>query len=312
MNILNGRSGTKVPNARRRNELIFYTLMMIIPVIQVTIFYFIVNMNSILLSVKRFSYGTDGGIAGYTFAGLDNFKQCFYDLFNDFSLKSSFKNSLLAFGIQTLVMPWISMAFSYYIYKNRFGGKLFNIFLFLPSIISPLVITRIYAVILDDALPELITLITGKVTLSIYNSHFFESLIFYYMLTSFGTSVLLYRGAMTAIDLSVMEAADLDGAVGIKGFIHVVFPLIYPTYVTFVVVGIASIFTNQLNLFSFATASAEKKYWTYGYFLYVKTATGGTSDYPYLAAMGLIFTMIAVPLTFTARKLLVKIGPSDH
>ena len=301
----------KTPNVRRKKELLFYTLMMIIPVIQVVIFYFVVNINSIFLSLKSYSFGGSGEVAGYAFVGFRNFSQCLSDLFNEFSLTSSFGNSMIAFCLQTLLMPWIAMLFSYYIFKKRFGGKLFNIFLFLPSIISPLVITLIYKVMLEDALPAFVLRITGHSILPVYSEHTSAMLLIYYLLTSFGTSVLLYSGAMAGIDTSVMEAADLDGAVGVKGFIYVVFPLVYPTFVTFITVGLASIFTNQLNLFSFERASAEKKYYTYGYFLYVKTATGTLADYPYLSAMGLIFTFIAVPLTFGARYFLAKIGPSD-
>ena len=101
----------KHPNFRRRKELIFYSLMMIIPIIQVIIFYFIININSISLAFKSYSYGGDGALANYTFAGFENFKKCFIDLFNEYSLKSAFKNSMLAFALQTLLIPWIAMVF---------------------------------------------------------------------------------------------------------------------------------------------------------------------------------------------------------
>ena len=302
----------KHPNFRRRKELIFYSLMMIIPIIQVIIFYFIININSISLAFKSYSYGGDGALASYTFAGFENFKKCFVDLFNEYSLKSAFKNSMLAFALQTLLIPWIAMVFSYYIYKNKFGKSLFNIFLFLPSIISPLVITLIYKVMLEDALPQLLFDLFGAKVMPIYTTNTMASLLFYYLLTAFGTSVLLYTGGMSGIDPSIIEAADLDGATGFKGFLFVIFPLIYPTYVTFIIVGLSSIFTNQLNLFSFERASAEKKFYTYGYYLYRQTAVGGLSDYPYLSAMGLIFTFIAIPITFGVRKLLNKFGPSVY
>lgn len=284
--------------------------MMIFPVVQVIIFYFAVNINSILLAFKQYSYGLGEEIAGYSFAGFANFGDCLYDLFNDFSLISSWKNSLLAFFMQSIIMPWIAMFFSYYIYQNRTGAKLFNVFLFLPSIISPLVITMIYKTVLNDALPALIFKVFGTKTLPIYSSNTMPSILIYYMLTSFGTSVLLYSGAMSSIEPSIMEAADLDGAVGIKGFIYVTFPLVYPTFITFITVGIAAFFVNQLNLYSFERGGAEKQYYTFGYFLYLKTATGRVSDYPYLSAMGIIFTIITIPVTFGVRKLLYKFGPS--
>lgn len=310
MDSVNNSVKIKKINERHKKELLFYSLMMIFPVIQVLIFYFAVNFNSILLAFKEYSYGLGEEIAGYSFAGFANFKSCFFDLFNDFSLISSFKNSLLAFVLQSMIMPWLAMFFSYYIYHKRFGSKLFNVFLFLPSIISPLVITMIYKTVLNDALPAMILKVFGTKTMPIYSSNIMPSILVYYMLTSFGTSVLLYSGAMSGIEPSIMEAADLDGAVGIKGFIYVTFPLVYPTFVTFITVGIASFFVNQLNLYSFERGGAEKQYYTFGYFLYLKTASGRVSDYPYLSAMGIIFTIITIPLTFGARWLLNRFGPS--
>lgn len=299
----------KRSNIRRKKELIFYLLMMIIPVIQVIIFYFVVNANSILLSLKEYTIFDDGK-TDYIFVGFKNFSQGFKDLFNEYSLVSSFKNSFTAFVGQALVMPWLAMLFSYYIYKNRFGGKFFNVLLFLPSIISPLVITLIYKVMLEDAIPEAIFLFAGKEIMPIFSSHTLASLLFYYFFAGFGTSVLLYSGAMSGIDPSIIEAADIDGATGIRAFISIVFPLVYPTFVTFITVAAASIFTNQLHLHSFEGSQAEKAYYTYGYFLYVKTSGGTVADYPYLAALGIIFTFIAIPLTFGVKKLLNKFGPS--
>jgi len=310
MDSVNNCVKTKKRNERYKKELLFYSLMMIFPVVQVLIFYFAVNFNSILLAFKEYSYGIGEEIAGYSFAGFANFKKCLFDLFNDFSLISSLTNSLIAFVIQSMIMPWLAMLFSYYIYHKRFGAKVFNVFLFLPSIISPLVITMIYKTVLNDALPALMFKVFGTKTMPIYSAHTMPSIFIYYLLTSFGTSVLLYSGAMSSIDPSVIEAADLDGAVGIKGFIYVTFPLVYPTFVTFITVGIASFFVNQLNLYSFERGGAEKQYYTYGYYLYLKTATGRISDYPYLAAMGIIFTIITIPLTFGARRLMNRFGPS--
>ena len=309
MTNINCKTKEKNLNVRRKNELLFYSIMMIFPVIQVIIFYFVINFNSIILAFEEYSYGIDGA-AGYTFAGFKNFNRCFYELFNDFSLNAAFTNSTIAFGVQTLVLPWLALLFSYYIYKNRFGAKLFNIFLFLPSIISPLVITLIYKVVLEDALPAIILQVFGTKVMPIYSAHTMASLLIYYIFTSFGTSVLLYTSAMAGIDQSLIEAADLDGATGIKGFYYIVFPLVYPTFVTFIIVGFSSYFVNQLNLYSFESGGAEKKFYTYGYWLYTKTVTGTLSDYTYLSAMGILFTLVAIPLTFTARYLLNKFGPS--
>lgn len=56
----------------------------------------------------------------------------------------------------------------------------------------------------------------------------------------------MYLGSMNTISDSVIESAQLEGAGFFTEFFHIVLPLCYSTIVTFLVVGIASIFVNQL------------------------------------------------------------------
>ena len=316
MDVLNGREVARQKkydlSAKKRNELIFYTLIMALPVVQVLIFYFAVNFNSIILAFKEYNYGLDGEVAGYTWIGFANFEKAFRGLRDEYALQASLRNSLSAFFVQLCVSTPLALVFSYYIFQKKTGSGLFRIFLFLPAVISPLVIVILFKVMLEEALPAYILKLFSKTIAPIYSTHTQFALLFYFVWTGFGTNVLMYTSAMTGIDESVMEASRLDGAEGIKGFWYIVLPLIYPTLMTFITVSMATIFTNQLNLFSFENASAEKKYYTYGYYLYVKTATGTLGDYPFLSALGLVFTCIAVPITLLTRKLMTKFGPKVY
>jgi ABC-type polysaccharide transport system permease subunit len=92
--------------------------------------------------------------------------------------------------------------------------------------------------------------------------------------------------------------------------IYIVLPLIYPTFVTFMVVGVGGIFTGQMGLYSFFGPSADETIQTFGYYLFKTTKAAGESDYPFLATMGILMTLVAAPLTFFVKWLLEKLGPS--
>lgn len=295
---------------KKRNELLFYIAFIAVPIIQVIIFYFLVNFNSVLLAFKEYTYASNGVASGYQLVGFDNFVKCFRDLFNEMSLVYSLKNSLIALLVQIAVLTPLAVLFSFYIFQKKFGSSVFRIFLFLPAVISPLVIAILFKVMLEEALPAYILKIFGKKVSPIYGTHTMVSLLVYSVWTGFGTNVLMYTSAMSSVDDSIMEAAKLDGASGVQEFWYVVLPMIYPTLTTFIVVSIATLFTNQLNLFSFENSQAEKKFWTYGYYLFVKVESGTMADYPKLSALGLIFTLIAVPLTLLTRRIMTKLGPS--
>ena len=138
----------------------------------------------------------------------------------------------------------------------------------------------------------------------------FAILIFYNIWVGFGTSTLLYVSAMSGISTEITEAAELDGCTGIREFIYIVFPLVYATWSTFFYSGIVGIFTGQMHLHAFFGASAPTPVYTIGYYMYVRTQQGSMSTYPFLSAMGILLTVVVIPLVFLVKWLLKKLGPS--
>lgn len=292
----------------KKEQLIFYIVMIALPVLQILIFYFGVNFNSILLAFK--SYGENGTIH---FAGFDNFKQVFYDLFNDVQWQFAMKNSLIVYAVLTLVNTSLALLFAYYIYKNRFASKFFRVILYMPSIVSSIVMVILYKYFVDTFIPQIILKITHEQAEGLLSNPdtTMLMLMIYSIITGFGTNVLLLSGAMSSVNESLIEAARIDGAGPVKQFFSVVLPQIWPTLVTLLITGVATLFGNQFNLYSLYGVNAEMQYVTVGYLLFKYTSKASDFEYPYLAAFGLILTVIIVPLTLIIRKILNKVGPSD-
>ena len=122
---------------------------------------------------------------------------------------------------------------------------------------------------------------------------------------------MMYVGAMNNISESILEYAKIDGVNAWQEFVHIVMPMIYPTFTTFFVVGLAGVFTNQMRLFDFYGNTAELYLQTVGYHLYagVQRAGADLTAYPYYAAMGLFFTSISVPTLLILRWAMQKYGP---
>ena len=89
--------------------------------------------------------------------------------------------------------------------------------------------------------------------------------------------------------------------------------MVYPVLSTFLITGIAGIFTGQIGLFSFYGSAAPTEMQTYGYYMYKEMQTASSrAEYPPLAAMGLIMTAVVVPLTLLVRYLLERFGPKEN
>ena len=137
------------------------------------------------------------------------------------------------------------------------------------------------------------------------------AILFYTVWIGFGTNILIFNGTMSGVSDSVLEAAKLDGVRPLREFVSIVLPMTYPMIVTMAVVSVANLFTNQMYLFSFYGASAERQLYTIGYYLFLNTqeaGNSGLSEYPYLAAFGIVVSAVTIPLTVAFRKALNQIG----
>jgi ABC-type sugar transport system permease subunit len=138
----------------------------------------------------------------------------------------------------------------------------------------------------------------------------YPTLIVYAIWCGFGVPIVMYVGAMAGIDPSCIEAAQIDGVTPMKEFVYVVLPQVFPTVSIYISTGVAILFIDQLNLFTFYHVAALDEYQTMGYYMYVKVLKStGYADYPYCAAIGILLTVTTLIILTIVRKILNKIDP---
>lgn len=298
---------------KSKGDIIFYICALAVPVAQFIIFYVVVNFNSVLFAFKNVDPA--GNTINWT---VDNFAAAFKLIFQkEGELGFALGNSLLMFVFNIVCGVGLGLLYSFYISKKMFMNKFFRVLLFLPSIVSASVMAGVFMYFVGEAVPDLSQKLFGTKVLGLLDSNdttAFFTLVFYNVLIGFGTSVLMYSNAMSAISTEIYDAAKIDGAEGIKEFWHISLPMIYSTLSTYLIAGVAVIFTNQMNLYSFKSTQAGSRLYTFGYYIYKESAEGlvdGFTYYPTIASIGLILTFISVPLTLGVKKLLEKFGPSE-
>ena len=295
---------------KSKTDLIFYCLILAFPVAQFCVFYIGVNFNSVLLAFQNYDITTNVT----TFAGFSNFELLFHDLGTRYEFIYGLRNSLLSYAVSLCVGLPTGLIFSYYIYKHGPGSALFQVVLFMPSIITQMVLVIMYQYFTDLFVPEVVHALFGANMTGWFTGSdmIIPALLVYSVFTSFGVPILMYLGAMKGIPDSVIEAAELDGVTPLQEFVHVILPQIFSTVSVFLVTGIAGIFSNQLFVFAFFGSLAEFQNYTIGYYLYVRVQQASSmSEYPYLAALGLLITVIIAPLTIIARKIFARVDPMN-
>ena len=294
-------------NTRKRQRRIFYITIVALPILQFLVFYVGVNINSIILAFQEYDLTT----GQYSFAGFNNFSKFFGDLTSVTHLKASIRNSFIVYFSGLILGTLPALMFSFYIYKKSKFSNFFKMMLFLPQILSSLALVLMFKFFAERALPEIWLLLFNQ---SVNINIDFGLVLMYSIFSGFGTAILLYSSSMSGISQSMVEAAQIDGITPFKEFTHITLPQIYPMLVTFVVVGLAGIFVNQMNLFDFFGVDADYEMYNFGYYLYrtMKHHNTTIADYPYIAAIGLVLTAVTLPLTLIVKKFLEYIGPSTE
>ncbi|MBR4420393.1 MAG: sugar ABC transporter permease [Clostridia bacterium] len=284
-------------------DLIFYCSLMAWPTIFFVVFYVCVNVNSILLAFKDYDVLTNT----VEFVGFDNIKRALVNFVSNADILYAIKNSLIKYAIDISIGLTLNLFFAYFIFKGIYFKNFFKVILFLPQIISAMSLVVIFTYFIDKLVPTMFPALSGLI--SDPNKQF-GTLVFFCLWSGFGSSMLIYLGAFNNISTEIIEAGKLDGVTPLREFWSICLPLIFPTLSTFLTVGVVSIFIDQMCMVEFFGGKADTRIQTLGYYLFSRTIDAKTADYPYLSALGLIMTAIAAPLTFFARWLLTKLGPS--
>lgn len=299
----------KITN-RKVNRLIFYCVFMAIPIIQLGIFYFGVNIKSILMSFQSFDMET----GRYVWTGFDTFKTLFSNLKELPYFETMAKNTLMGFFIPELVTFVPSIITSYYVYKRFKFSKFFKIVMFLPSILSILALSLVQFYLLELGIPNVISSITGKPVEGLITNPktAITTLICVSIWFGFCQGIMIYPATMSSISDSVIEAAQIDGCSVMREFGSIVVPMIWPTIVVKFVADLCGMPVIDLSVFNMLGEYASSNYYTIGYYLYTEALHSNSISRPMLSAFGLLLTFILVPMVLVIRKVLTKFGPSTE
>ena len=306
---------------RKTKRNLFFGLMITIPILMFIVFYGIVNFNTILMAFKKYESLENGGI-GYkvSFAGLENFQMVFQML--SYGRNSMMiTNSLVLWFFKLFVGLSVSIIFSYYVYKKSCGSRFFRVILFLPNIVSNMIMVYLFKYFVNSALPTVLQL--SKPLLDNPDTKF-ATILFFNLWLGFAGQTLMFTSSMSSIDESIVEASAIDGVNVINELFYITMPMIYPTFSTFVVISIAEIFVDQMSLVTFFDKfNVDADMRTVGYYLFqqayeteyipkthfLTNNKTGKLSYSELSAFGVLISAIIIPLSFGVRKLLDVVGP---
>ncbi len=287
-----------MPKSLRKGKSLFIFCMVIVAILNFLVFYVAVNVNSFVLAFQKYDRATKD-----YFFSLDQFKNVFRDisLLSDGEIVPAFYNTMIYFWLNFLVIIPLSFLVSYFLYKKIVGYKFYRVIFYMPSIISAVVLVAVfkYFILPGGALDSfLIKNFDYRIdNFLLYHDSATVVMVIYTLWTGFGTNIVLYQSAMKRVPESVVEAAKLDGVTLFQEMFSIITPLVWPTVVSTLTIAMSAFFTASGPILLFTEGTAETS--TISFLIYWKTYK--EIAYNYAAAIGIVCTIVGLPIVFAGR-----------
>lgn len=218
--------------------------LMVVPVLVFYIVFCYVPMYGALIAFQ--DYSPAAGMMGSEWVGLKHF----ITFFNDPNFGRLIRNTL-SISILSLIFgfpaPMIFALLINEIRQNKFK-RVVQTISYIPHFISLVVICGLIKdfVARDGFITILISNLTGMEPTNLLNnpSYYYPIYILSSIWQGMGWDAIIYIAALSAVDVSLYEAATIDGAGKWKQVLHVTIPTILPTIIIMFIMRVG----NLLNV----------------------------------------------------------------
>ncbi|MCQ2457303.1 MAG: ABC transporter permease subunit [Clostridia bacterium] len=285
-------------------------LLMCLPAV---IFFFVFSympMPGAYIAFTNFQYNK--GIWGSPFVGLQNFRF----LFISGQLSLLLKNTVLYNLAFIVVGNVVQLAFAIMLneVRNRYFVKVTQSLMFLPYFISDVLVSLLVYNLLNYDYGFVSNLVrsAGGVMPKLYqNAGAWPVIIVLVNLwkgTGYGTVV--YFAAITGIDTSMMEAAQIDGANGWQRIRYITLPCLKPTVVILFLFAIGGILKGNFGLFYNLVGNNSMLFGTTDIIeTYVYRAMMNSFNFAQSSAVGLFQSVVGFFIVLGANALVKRIEP---
>lgn len=233
-------------------------LLLLLPLAYLIIFAYF-PMGGLVIAFKK--YNIAQGIFGSPWVGLDNFIK----FFSSYKFANIIQNTLVISLYSLLVSFPIPIVFALLLNAmlNEKYKKVIQTVTYIPYFISTVVMVGLIMQILNNRsgiYGSFYTLLTGRVAANILtNGKLFKHIyVWSGVWQTTGYSAIIYIAALSGVDMTLHEAATIDGASRMQRLLYVDIPAILPTASIMLILAVGNIMNlgfekvllmqNNLNL----------------------------------------------------------------
>ena len=304
---------------RKKTDALFIYGFLAWPLLHFFIFWFCMNIGTVADSF--FEIMADG--KSREFVKFDNYIEVLKIIFGkkDRGILNyhGVLNSLTLIPLSLIINLPLTVLFAYGIYKKLPLHNTFRIVLFLPAVISSVVLCLAFRLALDNSSGILIQLLrmiglggdgsqfdTGIIPVGGFLGNkdtMWGTILVFSVWTGVNGNLIYFSSSMARLPESVFESAELDGATQLRQFISICIPLIWPTITTMSITLVAGVFSWMMP--SLLLTDGAPRATTIG--LMVSQTVKNDKNNTVISAFGVLIAVFGGALIMSFRYLMEKV-----
>lgn len=245
----------------------------------------------------------DGIRKTFNFIGLKNY----IDIIHDSYVLGPLKNTFIYAFFNTIFLNILGLLMAIGAESVRRGRNIFRALLYIPSVLSAILVGFVFNFIFDKSLGTLGKQLGIQVMANNLLGSKSFALAMGILVTSWksaGWYMVVYIAGLHNIDQSLYDAASVDGVTGWKRFWYVTFPLLAPSFTINMVLAVERSFKQYDLLYALTGGGPGRASELISMTIYNESFTNKRAGYG--TALGVILFLIIVAITLFQMKVLRK------
>lgn len=269
------------------------------------LFYAFFVIVPFFIAIRYSLFNWNGGPTK-TFIGFDNYVRMMGDRHWKQAMLNNFKAILVALGGMTFFGYILSLLLHSPFVKGR---KIYRFIIFLPVILSSVVVGYIFSMVLNQN-PGLLNTVLGVLGLESWQQIWLGdrdiamwSIAFIMVWQNIGMHVVIYLASLQNISQDILDASVIDGCTGVRQSWHIITPMMRGTIVVSMVLSITAAMKMFEYIYITTKGSPGGATYVMTYYTY-QTAFEKLMRLGYSCALAVTSILLCIGLVILVKKVL--------
>jgi raffinose/stachyose/melibiose transport system permease protein len=257
---------------------------------------------SVLLSLTNYNGGKVFGNPNVKFVGFNSYKWMFTEPTGNFYL--ALKNNMLIVAVSVFGQVPLGFILGYLLNRKLIkGANFFQTMIYLPNVISPIVIGSLFKNFYlnqNSVYMEILRIFKPGAEFTFNTQPMIPVLVVILWMYT-GYYMIIFMANMQRIDISIIEAARIDGAGEMQIISHIILPALSGVIVTCAILAISGSLRSFDLIYIMTGGGPAGRTRVLSMYMYL-SAFQGSPNYPLANAISTIMVLISFALIIITRK----------